>query len=49
LCTESWTRRLVELAGDGRLVTTPGPHTFLWLDPSSWSEPIRTLTTAVRS
>lgn len=43
LCGEQWARRLVELAGDARLVITPGPHTFLWCDPAAWSEPIRSL------
>lgn len=43
LCTERWARELVTLAEDGRLVTVPGPHTFLWRDPTSWSEPVREL------
>ena len=43
LCTERWARELVDRAEDGRLVTVPGPHTFLWKDPRSWSEPLRQL------
>jgi pimeloyl-ACP methyl ester carboxylesterase len=43
LCTEQWARELADLAEDGRLVTVPGPHTFLWRDPSSWSGPLREL------
>jgi pimeloyl-ACP methyl ester carboxylesterase len=46
LCTEKWAHRLAELAADGRLVTVPGPHTFLWRDPASWREPVRELATA---
>lgn len=48
LCTERWARELVEVAGDGRLVTVPGPHTFLWRDPGAWSEPVRALCAASR-
>jgi pimeloyl-ACP methyl ester carboxylesterase len=47
--TERWARELADLAEDGRLVVVPGPHTFVWSDPSVWSEPIRQLTTKVRS
>jgi len=43
LCTERWARELAGLAEDGRLVTVPGPHTFLWRDPRSWSAPLREL------
>jgi|tagenome__1003787_1003787.scaffolds.fasta_scaffold20987324_2 pimeloyl-ACP methyl ester carboxylesterase len=43
LCTEDWARTLADLAPDGRLVTVPGPHTFLWRDPAAWSEPVRQL------
>ncbi|WP_433271368.1 alpha/beta fold hydrolase [Actinosynnema sp. CS-041913] len=46
LCTARWARRLAELADDGRMVDMPGPHTFLWLDPEAWSEPIRELADA---
>jgi pimeloyl-ACP methyl ester carboxylesterase len=41
-------RQLVHLAEDGRLVTVPGPHTFLWRDPAVWSEPLRHLAAAAR-
>jgi pimeloyl-ACP methyl ester carboxylesterase len=43
LCTERWARELADLAEDGRLVTVPGPHTFLWRDPAVWSAPLREL------
>jgi pimeloyl-ACP methyl ester carboxylesterase len=43
MCTERWARELAERAEDGRLVTVPGPHTFLWRDPSAWSAPMRAL------
>jgi pimeloyl-ACP methyl ester carboxylesterase len=43
LCTERWARELAERAEDGRLVTVPGPHTFLWRDPSAWSAPLHDL------
>jgi pimeloyl-ACP methyl ester carboxylesterase len=49
LCTEQWARELADLAEDGRLVTVPGPHTFVWRDPAVWSEPIRDLATKVRT
>ena len=49
LCSERWARQLVDLAPDGRLVTVPGPHTFLWRDPSSWSEPMREMVCSGRS
>lgn len=48
LCTERWARELVDLAENGRLVTVPGPHTFLWRDPAAWSQPIRELATVAR-
>lgn len=48
LCTERWARQLAYLAEDGRLVTVPGPHTFLWQDPAVWSEPLRELAAAAR-
>jgi len=43
LCTERWARDLADRAEDGRLMTVPGPHTFLWRDPSAWSAPVRDL------
>lgn len=48
LSTQRWARHLADLAEDGRLVTVPGPHTFLWRDPAVWSEPVRELVAAVR-
>jgi pimeloyl-ACP methyl ester carboxylesterase len=43
MCTERWARELADRAEQGRLVTVPGPHTFLWRDPSAWSAPVREL------
>jgi pimeloyl-ACP methyl ester carboxylesterase len=48
LCTREWAQSLADEADDGRLVTVPGPHTFLWRDPAVWSEPVRALATRVR-
>jgi pimeloyl-ACP methyl ester carboxylesterase len=47
LCTERWAAELAELAEHGRLITVPGPHTFLWRDPAAWSQPLRELARAV--
>lgn len=47
LCSWSWAHQLVELADNARLVTVPGPHTFVWRDPYVWSEPIRSLVVAI--
>ena len=49
LCTERWARELADLAADGRLKTVPGPHTFVWRDPSVWSAPVRDLAVSTRS
>lgn len=43
LCTQRWARELADRAEQGRLVTVPGPHTFLWRDPGAWSAPLREL------
>lgn len=43
LSTRSWARRLAELAPDGRFDTMPGPHSFVWVAPAAWCEPIREL------
>jgi hypothetical protein len=32
---------------DGEYVELPGAHTFAWLDPESWSEPIRSFAARV--
>lgn len=47
ICTERWAGELAGLAGDGRLVRLPGPHTFIWRDPQAWCEPIRELAASV--
>lgn len=41
--TESWARRLADLAPDGRFAAMPGPHTFVWSHPDAWCAPIREL------
>ena len=44
ISTAPWARRLSESAGeDGTYVEVDGAHTFPWLDPGSWSPPIRRL------
>lgn len=40
---EEWARQLAGIARDGRYLEMPGAHTFPWLDPAAWSEPIRRL------
>jgi pimeloyl-ACP methyl ester carboxylesterase len=47
LTTVDWVRGLAASAG-GDVVTVPGAHAFLWLDPEAWSEPLRALTARVR-
>lgn len=43
LCTRRWAQELADRVEDGRLVTVPGPHTFLWRDPTAWSGSLREL------
>lgn len=43
MSTEPWARRLAELAPDGRFAAMPGPHTFVWHDPTAWCGPVREL------
>jgi pimeloyl-ACP methyl ester carboxylesterase len=45
--TARWARQLAALVPDGQCVQVPGAHTFPWLDPEAWSEPVRRL--AVRA
>jgi pimeloyl-ACP methyl ester carboxylesterase len=45
--TAEWGRSLASLVPDGEYVEVPGAHTFPWLDPDSWSEPIRRLAARV--
>ena len=47
LTTERWVRDLADSAG-GDLVTVPGAHAFLWLDPEVWSASLRELSAKVR-
>jgi pimeloyl-ACP methyl ester carboxylesterase len=46
LTTERWVGDLAASAS-GELVTVPGAHAFLWLDPGVWSAPLRTLSSRV--
>ncbi|WP_158883664.1 alpha/beta fold hydrolase [Amycolatopsis anabasis] len=48
LSSDRWAAELATLAADGRFVTTPGPHTFVWYDPHAWCGPIRELATGRR-
>jgi pimeloyl-ACP methyl ester carboxylesterase len=51
LSERSWAEELASRAG-GRYAEMPGAHTFVWQDPSAWSEPIRDLasqTAAIRA
>lgn len=43
ICTSRWARHLADLVPGGRCIEVPGAHTFPWLDPESWSDPIHTL------
>jgi pimeloyl-ACP methyl ester carboxylesterase len=47
LSTARWGRELVMLRPGGEYVELPGAHTFPWLDPQAWSEPVRRFTTRV--
>jgi pimeloyl-ACP methyl ester carboxylesterase len=47
--TADWGRSLAALASDGEYVEVPGSHTFPWLDPEAWSEPIRRLAARLRT
>lgn len=39
--TRRWARELASTVADGEYVEVPGAHTFPWLDPHAWSDPIR--------
>lgn len=39
--TRRWASQLAVSVPDGEYVEVPGAHTFPWLDPSAWSDPIR--------
>ncbi|UGY90301.1 alpha/beta fold hydrolase [Streptomyces gobiensis] len=41
--TARWARELAGLVPEGQLAEVPGAHTFPWLDPEAWSEPVRGL------
>jgi hypothetical protein len=48
LSTPDWARRLTAIVPDGEYVELPGAHTFPWLDPRAWSQPVRDFATALR-
>ncbi|MFI7575682.1 alpha/beta fold hydrolase [Micromonospora sp. NPDC049497] len=48
LSTPQWGRRLTGIVADGRYREFPGAHTFPWLDPQAWSEPVRAFAQTVR-
>jgi pimeloyl-ACP methyl ester carboxylesterase len=39
--TRRWARQLASSVEDGEHIEVPGAHTFPWLDPHAWSDPIR--------
>jgi pimeloyl-ACP methyl ester carboxylesterase len=43
LTTTEWARGLAESTRRGRYREVPGAHTFLWGDPTAWSDPVREL------
>ncbi len=51
LLTRDWAGRLADLGSSGTppVVEMPGAHTFPWLDPTAWSDPIRRLASDVRA
>ncbi|MGN9777546.1 alpha/beta fold hydrolase [Micromonospora sp. H33] len=45
ISTARWGRQLAALPSTGEYVEVAGAHTFPWLDPKAWSEPIRCFAT----
>ena len=43
--TERWARELASRVPDGECVEVAGAHTFPWLNPQAWSEPVRRFAT----
>jgi pimeloyl-ACP methyl ester carboxylesterase len=43
ISTDRWVAELARVAADSEVVTVPGPHTFTWVDPRAWSEPLQRL------
>jgi pimeloyl-ACP methyl ester carboxylesterase len=43
ISTDRWVAELATVAADSEVVTVPGPHTFTWVDPRAWSEPLQRL------
>lgn len=41
--TLHWAQRLAGLVEEGQCVEVAGAHTFPWLDPQAWSDPVRRL------
>jgi pimeloyl-ACP methyl ester carboxylesterase len=48
LSTAGWARQLTAIVPGGEYVELPGAHTFVWLDPHAWSQPVRDFATALR-
>ncbi|MFE9651820.1 alpha/beta fold hydrolase [Micromonospora sp. NPDC006431] len=48
LSTRQWARHLANIVPSGQFVELPGAHTFPWLDPQAWSEPVRRFAEALR-
>lgn len=48
ISTARWAHQLVTLVPHADYVEVPGAHTFPWLDPDAWSEPVRRFTMRVR-
>ncbi|NJP31821.1 alpha/beta fold hydrolase [Micromonospora thermarum] len=49
ISTARWGRRLSSLTATGEYVEVAGAHTFPWLDPKAWSEPVRRFATRLRA
>ncbi|MEH0820737.1 alpha/beta hydrolase [Micromonospora sp. CPCC 205714] len=45
ISTSRWGRQLAALPPTGEYVEVAGAHTFPWLDPKAWSEPMRRFAT----
>ncbi|WP_197973796.1 alpha/beta fold hydrolase [Streptomyces gossypiisoli] len=45
--TARWAHHLSQLVPDGACIEVPGAHTFPWLDPQAWSDPVRRLAARV--
>ncbi|TCC45570.1 alpha/beta hydrolase [Kribbella pittospori] len=43
ISTDRWVNELGQAAVEGEVATVPGPHTFTWVDPHAWSQPLQRL------